>query len=157
MLRRVVRVQEEPRDHLGLKKRCSPHGLSPQVTYRLRDKMAHAIAAQVMIVSINLPKTNRTGAYLSCFLSPVTPTWPLLVLVPGLLQRCGRGAWQTHLPHLQFQRTLLHPCQQHSLIVALIRAVGPRQVLKLAPQTRGLAIAGMRSRLQAFHLASGCL
>ncbi len=21
---------------------------------------------------------------------------PLLVLVPGLLQRCGRGAWQTH-------------------------------------------------------------
>jgi len=30
---------------------------------------------------------------------------PLLVLVPGLLQRCGRGAWQTHLPQLQFRRT----------------------------------------------------
>lgn len=67
VLRRVVRVQEEPRDHLGFKERYSPHGLSfkeryfshglsPQVTYRLRDKMAHAIAAQNMIVSINLPK-----------------------------------------------------------------------------------------------------
>jgi len=41
---------------LGFKERYSPHGLSPQVMYRLRDKMAHAIAAQNMIVSINLPK-----------------------------------------------------------------------------------------------------
>ena len=45
VLCRVVRVQEEPRDHLGFKKRYSPHGLSPQVTNRLRDEMAHAIAA----------------------------------------------------------------------------------------------------------------
>jgi hypothetical protein len=41
---------------VGFKERYSPHGLSPQVMYRLRDKMAHAIAAQNMIVSINLPK-----------------------------------------------------------------------------------------------------
>ena len=56
VLRRVVRVQEEQRDHLGFKKWCSPHGLSPKVTYRIRDKMAHAIAAQSMTVNIDLPK-----------------------------------------------------------------------------------------------------
>ena len=38
-----------------------------------------------------------------------------------------------------------------------IRAVGPRQMLKLAPQTRGLEIAGTRSRLQAYRRVSGCL
>ncbi len=42
-------------------------------------------------------------------------------------------------------------------IRGVIRAVGPRHVLKLAPQIRGLAIAGVRSRLQAYHRASGCL
>ena len=57
---------------------CSPHGMSPKVTYRIRDKMAHAIAAQSMTVNIDLPKTNRTGVYLSCFLSTLTPTWHCL-------------------------------------------------------------------------------
>jgi hypothetical protein len=38
--------------HLGFKKRYSLHGLASQVTYRLRDEMAHAIAAKNRIVSL---------------------------------------------------------------------------------------------------------
>ena len=38
--------------HLGFKKRYSLHGLASQVTYRLRDEMAHAIAAENRIVSL---------------------------------------------------------------------------------------------------------
>ena len=55
VLRRVVQVQEEPRDHRhssGLQKRYSLHGLASQVTYQLRDEMAHTIAAENRIVSL---------------------------------------------------------------------------------------------------------
>ena len=38
--------------HLGFKKRYSLHGLVSQVGYRLRDEMAHAIAAENRIVSL---------------------------------------------------------------------------------------------------------
>ena len=38
--------------HLGFKKRYSLHGLASQVTYRLRDEMAHTIAAANRIVSL---------------------------------------------------------------------------------------------------------
>ena len=38
--------------HLGFKKRYSLHRLASQVTFRLRDEMAHVIAAENRIVSL---------------------------------------------------------------------------------------------------------
>ena len=58
----------------------------------------------------------REGVVLMCTFSCCCPAC-FNVAVDGNIE----GTRKTHLPQLQFQRALLHPCRQHSLLVAQLQ------------------------------------